>query len=443
MAPKTEDLPQSSLPGMSKYPTYRREPIKYAELWLEGKRIDDNVEGLWRVHDGLYDFSEWMLRHPGGSDWLTMTKGTDITEAFEAHHVTKSAEYLLKQFYVRPASGPRYSAYTFRDDGFYRTFKRKARPILATIPPGPSKQSKWCADILLGTFLLLATVSAAKYNFVVGFVAGFILNLTVVSAHNFFHMRDNLRMYYFDLSFMAHREWRISHALSHHLYTNSLLDLELALFEPVMQWVPHPTKSFIVRYGSWFFSPIVYTVLFHSHVFIRLMLAVTGRIKYIFRIEDLIPLIPLAVMYTYSGATFINTLIMWLWIVACASFFFALNGFNAAHHHPDVFHDGDTPRDDRDWGLAQIDAARDRVEINNVVFLVLVTFGDHLMHHMFPTVDHWHLHKLYPVFYETCKEFGVTYQIGTIMDLLTGQFKQLARVKPNPNPPGNINHKIN
>ena len=132
-------------------------------------------------------------------------QGTDITEAFEAHHVTKSAEYLLKQFYVRPATGPRYSPYTFKDDGFYRTFKRRARPILASLPPGPSKQSKWCADILLVTFLLLATIAAAKYNFMIGFVAGFILNLIVVTAHNFFHMRDNIRMYYFDLSFMAHR----------------------------------------------------------------------------------------------------------------------------------------------------------------------------------------------------------------------------------------------
>lgn len=438
MAPRTDDIPQSSLPGLTKYPTYRKEPIKYAELWLEGKKKDDNTEGLWRVHDGLYDLSEWMHRHPGGPDWLVMTQGTDITEAFEAHHVTKSAEYLLKQFYIKPATGPRYSPYTFEDDGFYRTFKRKARPILATIPPGPSKQSKFSADILLGSFLLLATIAAAKYNFVIGIIAGFILNLTVVSAHNFFHMRDNPRMYYFDLSFMAHREWRISHALSHHMYTNSLLDLELALFEPMMQWVPHPTKTFVVRYLSWFYSPIIYTVLFHSHVLIRTILAVTGKVKYTFRKEDLIPLIPLAVMYTYSGATFTNTFIMWLWIVSCASFFFSLNGFNAAHHHPEVFHDGDTPRADRDWGLGQMDAARDRVEINNIIFLVLVTFGDHCLHHMFPTVDHWHLHKLYPVFYETCKEFGVTYRMGTIMDLLTGQFIQLAKIKPNPNPPGTI-----
>jgi hypothetical protein len=65
------------------------------------------------------------------------------------------------------------------------------------------------------------------------------------------------------------REWRISHALSHHLYTNSLLDLELALFEPMMQWVPCRTKSVVVRYVSWLYSFIIYAILFHGNIGIR------------------------------------------------------------------------------------------------------------------------------------------------------------------------------
>jgi hypothetical protein len=74
MAPETYDILQSSFPGLWKYPSYRKEAVKYAELWMEGKKIDDNTGGLWRVHDGLYDFTEWVYKHPGGSDWLSMTK---------------------------------------------------------------------------------------------------------------------------------------------------------------------------------------------------------------------------------------------------------------------------------------------------------------------------------------------------------------------------------
>jgi fatty acid desaturase len=93
-------------------------------------------------------------------------------------------------------------------------------------------------------------------------------------------------------------------------------------------------------------------------------------------------------------------------------------------------------RADCDWGVCQIDAVRDRIEINSSKLLSLVTFGDHCLHHFFPTIDHWNLRHLYPVFYETCKEFGITYKLGTILDLLKGQFLQLARTEPNPNPPG-------
>jgi hypothetical protein len=73
-------------------------------------------------------------------------------------------------------------------------------------------------------------------------------------------------------------------------------------------------------------------------------LTIQGKLKPSLSKEDLIPFIPLFVMYEYSGSTFIDTFIMWCWIVLSASFFFSLNGLNAAHHHPEIFHDGDVPR---------------------------------------------------------------------------------------------------
>lgn len=70
----SSSLSESSIPGLWRSPTYRRKAIRTPDLWLEGKRIDDTTEGLWRVHDGLYDFSTFIHRHPGGSDWLNYTK---------------------------------------------------------------------------------------------------------------------------------------------------------------------------------------------------------------------------------------------------------------------------------------------------------------------------------------------------------------------------------
>ena len=59
---------------LEKYPTYRDDSINWCWKWLAGKRKDDNAEGLWRVHNNLYDLSDFVKTHPGGSDWLSVTK---------------------------------------------------------------------------------------------------------------------------------------------------------------------------------------------------------------------------------------------------------------------------------------------------------------------------------------------------------------------------------
>ena len=42
-----------------------------------------------------------MDQHPGGSSWITMTKGQDITELFIVHHLNEQkARDALKQYKV-------------------------------------------------------------------------------------------------------------------------------------------------------------------------------------------------------------------------------------------------------------------------------------------------------------------------------------------------------
>lgn len=42
--------------------------------WMQSRKRDDNAEGLWRVHDTLYDLTEFIDLHPGGADWIKLTK---------------------------------------------------------------------------------------------------------------------------------------------------------------------------------------------------------------------------------------------------------------------------------------------------------------------------------------------------------------------------------
>lgn len=108
---------------------------------MDAKRIDDNAEGLWRVHDKLYDLINFVQRHPGGKNWLEMTQGTDITELFETHHIRGKAELLLNNFYVREAKMLRNYKLTFSDDGFYKTLRKKVADQLIVLQKMPMRKS--------------------------------------------------------------------------------------------------------------------------------------------------------------------------------------------------------------------------------------------------------------------------------------------------------------
>lgn len=73
------------------------------------------------------------------------------------------------------------------------------------------------------TYLILALFSVWIDSVVLQVIAGLVLGMCIVGAHNFFHKRDNFRMYYMDLSPLSSFEWRLSHALSHHMYPNTVL----------------------------------------------------------------------------------------------------------------------------------------------------------------------------------------------------------------------------
>lgn len=117
-------------------------------------------------------------------------------------------------------------------------------------------------SLLLST-LICCVLSARKAGVIFELLAALSLSWLSISAHNYFHQRDNWRMYTFNLTLLNFAEWRISHIISHHVYTNSLHDLEMALFEPFLCWVPNERiSSKIRRIVSVIIEPVVFAVLY-------------------------------------------------------------------------------------------------------------------------------------------------------------------------------------
>lgn len=90
-----------------------------------------------------------------------------------------------------------------------------------------------------------------------------------------------------------------------------------------------------------------------------------------------------------------------------------------------------TCRKSFDWGLYRVDTIMDRQELRDNTLLALANFGDHAIHHMFPTVNHGILPQLYDIFFETLLEFEAECQFYPwFFETIKGQFLQCSRVEP-------------
>ncbi|EDW28733.1 GL18786 [Drosophila persimilis] len=422
--------------GISKnYPSYRQHQPATVESWLEGKHSDDGAEGLWRINDKLYDLSDFATRHPGGAYWIECTRGTDITEPFESHHIEDRARQLLSKFEVREAAQPRNYKFTFDQNGFYMTLKRRVREKLRKMNYSPTKKTDYLHSGILASVFMLSWIGTVLKSLFVLSIAGLALCWLANAAHNYFHQRDNWRMYTFNLTLMSFRNWRISHALSHHVYPNSLHDLELSMFEPFLCWVPNPHYgSRIKRWISVVVSPLYYVLSFSMAFLQRLVISLAK--KNIMYWDDLIAFTLPLFLYLSTGVGLGAALWNWLHVLAVGAFFFGFIGLTAAHHDPRILHDGDAQRTDRDWGLYQMDTVIDRRDVKWSDLLVLTHFGDHALHHLFPTLDHGVLKHLYPELNQTIQEFDAELREMNHWGHIKGQTQQLLRMEANPMPPG-------
>lgn len=73
----------------------------------------------------------------------------------------------------------------------------------------------------------------------------------------------------------------------------------------------------------------------------------------------------------------------------------------------------------------------DREDLKGNHFLVLTNFGDHILHHLFPTLDHGQLKGLYSALDETVREFQLEARAQPWSTLIVGQHQQLARIVSN------------
>ena len=78
--------------------------------------------------------------------------------------------------------------FTFHEDGFYKTLKRKALPILKEAGgTGPTRGMLLIQDSLAGLYHVLFMVTILTQSNFLAAVTGVVLGMSTSCAHNFFH----------------------------------------------------------------------------------------------------------------------------------------------------------------------------------------------------------------------------------------------------------------
>lgn len=124
---------------------------------------------------------------------------------------------MLENFYVTDSIDPRNYFYTYDENGFYRTLKRRVEKKLETVDMSVTWKSRAMHDVNLAAFILCALIANRtqdQYMSVIWILlTAQFLTWTANFSHNFVHQADNWRMYTSNLSFLMWRDMRVSHVL--------------------------------------------------------------------------------------------------------------------------------------------------------------------------------------------------------------------------------------
>lgn len=112
---------------------------------------------------------------------------------------------------------PRNYKFTYNEDGFYSTLKRRVAEKYETLDHAGVWKSKLYSDLVV-VCLFMTSIAAVRLQIpwarvVMVLVAGQFASWVNTLSHNFNHQRNNWRMYTANIVFTGHRDWRVYHGI--------------------------------------------------------------------------------------------------------------------------------------------------------------------------------------------------------------------------------------
>ena len=420
-------------------PLFGREPFLHrddfteqsVEVWKSDKRLaDQKLFGVgpdqWSYKNKIYDLSQFIKRHPGGEHWLEMTKGSDITDFVETHHLNlRNIEEILQKYYVKDChKKPEFARFDWSEKGLFYDLRERIVKKLNGKSTSASFYIKMQYSCLILLFLSSFYLLYLTQSRIMAIITGFLCLSMLGIGHNFTHQKPSLFRFCADLTMFGSYQWTISHALSHHTYTNLEIDIEVQAMEPIIYYLANKPKNQVINI---ILGHLLFLFMGILNFLRRFIFHFMGKDK--LRIENAIPMIELLILWS-NAVSLSSALYLWTIMHGVASIHLMLSTF-PNHRTDNHWSEGD-PKPVKGFAEHTIITTSDHsVKMNLMLaYICFGGFNDHILHHMFPTIDRGVLPEFKGTLIESCKEFGIVYQESDFWKNFVGVYRGFFREKP-------------
>eukprot|EP00980_Cylindrotheca_fusiformis_P011704 scaffold2783_cov129-Cylindrotheca_fusiformis.AAC.5 len=429
-------------PELAKTTAFPKERKQLSDVAMA--RATLSSDKIWWIHGNGYDLSRFVERHPGGKEAILLGRGRDCTALFESYHIFSKDHWKVLDKYCIVKN---MKASDRKKDLFYDIVKDRVAATLRQKGIDPIKNRGASLSRSIYYCVVFSAWVSSGFAHIKGNILGsflFALSGWLMGAlgHDAGHFAASRIPWVNDLGVWAMSlicnpiVWQHQHTYAHHSYTNEFdKDPDLHHFDQLLRvhkkirhrsvhnyqknrlWVA-VTYAFVC-FGTCFWIPwsVLSSGTLHSVVNWQDSNRPSRRIGlqlHWYSYNFFIILLPFLIhesVWTAMLSVYVH--------MATVGVVFAI--FSQINHLNEISVESDmesrssnsTPSKSitkGSWAAAQVETSNNFAAGSLLWHCLSNGLNLQIEHHLFPGLNHGHLHHITPVVRDSCREFGVVYK---------------------------------
>ncbi|QDZ24403.1 fatty acid desaturase [Chloropicon primus] len=427
---------------------------------VEEVRKHNTSKDLWFIIQGqVYDVTKFVPRHPGGSI-IFVKPGGDVTQLFYSYH-PDYVHKLLDKFHIgKVKDSEKTIRYEEDDCEFFKACRSKVSKYFKQNNLDP----RTAVSMYVKTAVILATLVVSYLatfywtsSFVLALLFGVVFGTMKAEVgvsiqhdanHGAYHKNGGVGDWMgttLDLVGASSFMWKQQHVVGHHAYTNVVNeDPDIRVGDKDMRRCEESQPWWSIHRYQHYYLGFLYGLLSIKSTLLDDFSALTSgkigavEVSKFTRREFLVFWSSKVFYYTYwfvlpslfSDFALGKLALIWFCSEAVTGWLLAFM-FQVAHVSEDLsfYHKDEKNAIKESWAVTQVKTTADFSHDSFFWTHFSGGLNYQTVHHLFPGVCHCHYPQIAPIILETCKEFGIKYNVyKTFWQALQGHFKHLQRV---------------